>query len=65
MVWGKEDFALSHEMAQPSIDMCDNGRLIFFDDANHFVQHEKSNEVCDLMLTFFGKGLEGLTDVNV
>lgn len=65
MVWGKQDFALSHEMAQPSIDMCDNGHLIFFDDANHFVQHEKSNEVRDLMLAFFGNGLEGVHGVEV
>jgi epoxide hydrolase 4 len=65
MVWGKEDLALSHEMAQPSIDMCDDGQLILFDDANHFVQHEKSNEVRDLMLTFFSKGLTGLQDVTI
>jgi epoxide hydrolase 4 len=52
MLWGKQDVALSHEMAQPSIDLCDKGELVFFDDATHWVQHDKAKEVTDLILEF-------------
>jgi epoxide hydrolase 4 len=62
MLWGKQDFALSHEMAQPSCDMCDESHLIFFEDANHFVQHEKSEEIRELLLAYFNGGLAAVRD---
>ncbi len=31
MLWGMNDVALSSEMAQPSIDLCDQGQLLFFE----------------------------------
>lgn len=55
MIWGKQDFALSSEMAQPSIDLCDNGRLVMFDNATHWVQHDKASEVSTLMAEFFSE----------
>jgi pimeloyl-ACP methyl ester carboxylesterase len=45
MLWGKRDVALSQEMAQKSIRLCDNGRLEFFEDATHWVQHDEANAV--------------------
>lgn len=45
LIWGKQDRALSHEMAQPSIDKCANGRLEMIDDATHWLQHEKAARV--------------------
>ncbi len=53
LIWGKLDRFLGSEMAQPSIDLCDRGRLVFFDDATHWVQHEKAAEVSQLLLDFF------------
>ncbi len=53
MIWGKKDLALSYKMAQPSIDLCDQGKLIFFEDSSHWVQHEKAKEVTKLFLDFF------------
>lgn len=50
VLWGKKDVALSYEMAQPSIDLCDNGRLVFFEDATHWVQHEQAEGVNQLLL---------------
>ena len=32
-------------MAQPSIDLCEDGRLIFFEDATHWVQHDEAAAV--------------------
>ncbi len=52
LVWGTKDIALGSEMAQPSIDLCDDGRLITFNDAGHWIAHEKPNEVNALMAEF-------------
>ena len=45
MLWGARDIALSQKMAQPSIDRCRDGRLVFYDNASHWVQHEEADEV--------------------
>jgi len=52
MLWGKRDVALSSDMAQPSIDLCDNGKLTFFDKATHWVQHDASEEVNQKLVEF-------------
>ena len=54
MLWGVQDFALSRRMARPSLDYCENGNLIFFPDATHWVQHEEADEVNRQLLTFVG-----------
>jgi pimeloyl-ACP methyl ester carboxylesterase len=53
LLWGKQDIALGSEMAQPSIDMCQDGQLVFFDKATHWVQHDESSEVTKRLLEFF------------
>jgi pimeloyl-ACP methyl ester carboxylesterase len=45
ILWGVQDFALSRRMARPSLDHCDDGNLIFFPDATHWVQREEADEV--------------------
>ncbi len=52
MLWGMKDKALSHRMARPSIDYCDNGNLVLFEDATHWVQHDAPNEINTLLLDF-------------
>jgi len=52
ILWGVQDFALSRRMARPSLDYCDEGNLIFFPDATHWVQHEEADEVNRQLLTF-------------
>jgi pimeloyl-ACP methyl ester carboxylesterase len=54
MIWGAADVALSQTMAQPSIDLCDDGRLVFLEEASHWVQHEEPERVNRLLLDFFG-----------
>jgi pimeloyl-ACP methyl ester carboxylesterase len=54
MIWGANDIALGREMAQPSIDQCDWGRLVFIEEAGHFVQHEEPRRVNELILSFLG-----------
>ncbi len=54
MLWGKRDVALSSEMAQPSIDLCDDGELTFFEKSTHWVQHDASEEVNQKLIGFMG-----------
>lgn len=53
LIWGKKDLALGHEMVQPSLDLCDQGRVVFFEEATHWVQHEEPAAVNRLMLGHF------------
>lgn len=55
MLWGALDSALGSEMAQPSIDLCDQGRLIMLSEATHWVQHDAALQVNDLLLEFFAE----------
>jgi len=52
MLWGMKDVALSHRMARPSMDYCDNGKLVFFEDATHWVQYDEAENVTKLLLEF-------------
>lgn len=52
MLWGMQDVALSHRMARPSIDYCEDGRLVFFEDATHWVQHDEAESVAKLLIEF-------------
>lgn len=53
ILWGVQDFALSRRMARPSLDYCEDGNLVFFPDATHWVQHEEADEVNRQLLSFF------------
>jgi len=52
LIWGAQDKFLGRELAQPSIDLCDDGRLVFFEEATHWVQHEEADRVNELIDTF-------------
>ena len=62
LIWGKEDFALGVEMAQPSIDLCDDGRLIVIPDATHWVQHEAAVQVQALIADFLPQPTHAATE---
>ena len=55
MLWGKQDIALDASMAQPSIDLCDDGRLVMYGDATHWVQHDAADRVNAELLAFLGE----------
>jgi epoxide hydrolase 4 len=52
MIWGTHDPFLGRELAQPSIDLCDQGRLVFLEEATHWVQHEAAARVNELLIDF-------------
>ncbi len=49
LIWGAQDQFLSRQMVQPSIDLCDTGRVVFFGNATHWVQHEEPARVTNLI----------------
>jgi epoxide hydrolase 4 len=53
MLWGAQDLALGREMTQPSIDLCDQGQLILFENATHWVHHEQARLISALLIAFF------------
>ena len=53
MMWGMKDVALSHRMARPSMDLVDEGNLILFPEATHWVQHDAAGEVNHYLVDFF------------
>lgn len=55
ILWGQQDPHISYEMAPLSAEFCENGRLITFEDATHWVLHEKPAEVSELMTEHFRK----------
>ncbi len=52
MLWGAQDIALSLEMAHPSIELCDRGRLVVYPDATHWVQHDEAATVTEQLTDF-------------
>lgn len=52
MMWGMKDVALSHRMARPSMDYCDEGNLILFPEATHWVQLDSADEVNHYLIDF-------------
>jgi pimeloyl-ACP methyl ester carboxylesterase len=56
LIWGAQDIALGREMAQPSIDLCDDGHLVLFEQATHWVQHDEADRVNELVDTFLRNG---------
>ncbi len=50
LIWGVQDKFLKREMAQPSIDLCDNGRVVYLENASHWVQHEEPERVNELII---------------
>jgi pimeloyl-ACP methyl ester carboxylesterase len=53
LLWGAQDVSLDREMAQSSLDLCDVGRLVIFENSNHWVQHDAAESVNKHLLEFF------------
>ena len=58
LIWGAKDRFLGREMAQPSMDLCEDGRLIFIEEATHWVQHEEAERVNSLLGEFLTYKME-------
>jgi epoxide hydrolase 4 len=52
LIWGNKDKFLQPEMAQKSLRYCQNGRLHMMAEATHWLHHEKSKEINELIYQF-------------
>jgi pimeloyl-ACP methyl ester carboxylesterase len=55
ILWGVKDRALVPEMAEESLKCCKQGRLIKFEQATHWLQHEEAEAVNREMEQFFAQ----------
>ena len=54
LIWGAQDVALGREMALPSVqDLCVDGRVVFIEEATHWVQHDEPERVNGYLGRFF------------
>ena len=52
LLWGVRDRFLGRELAGPSIDRCSDGRLVYLEEATHWLQHEEPERVNALLADF-------------
>jgi epoxide hydrolase 4 len=55
VLWGVQDAALEPAMAQESVALCDDARLVTFEGAGHWLQHEEPERVGDALVRFFAE----------
>jgi pimeloyl-ACP methyl ester carboxylesterase len=53
ILWGAQDIALKSEMARSSLNLCDQGKLIYFESSSHWVQHDEAEAVNEYLLDHF------------
>jgi len=54
MLWGVKDKFIGPVGAHQSVALCDNGCLVFYDTATHWLPHEEPGEVTRQMIAFAG-----------
>ncbi|TFH05960.1 MAG: alpha/beta hydrolase [Spirochaetales bacterium] len=55
ILWGKRDRFLKWQMAEASLEYCDDGRIEFFDDATHWVLRDRPEAVNRLIVKFLSR----------
>jgi len=53
VLWGKRDIALSAGMAERSLELSADGRLVYYENATHWVQHDEAEAVNRELIAFF------------
>ncbi|OGO27422.1 MAG: alpha/beta hydrolase [Chloroflexi bacterium RBG_16_54_11] len=53
ILWGDQDIALETEMAYASRDLCNQGKLVIFEGAGHWIQHDEAEAVNKHLVDFF------------
>lgn len=64
ILWGVKDVALGRVMAELSAGRCDRPRLVYFEDAGHWVQHEEAEAVNRYLIDFFSASLNAPAGVD-
>ncbi|WP_165249369.1 alpha/beta fold hydrolase [Paludisphaera soli] len=58
ILWGARDRFLERGIAEASLALCDRGRLEFFDEATHWIQHEEPDRVNRRLIEFLGSEVD-------
>jgi pimeloyl-ACP methyl ester carboxylesterase len=53
ILWGKQDAFLLPQLAEKSLPHCRDAKLVWFDDATHWLHHEQPDAVNKALLRFF------------
>ena len=53
ILWGRQDPHISYEMAPLSVELCEDGRLITFEDATHWVLHDEPEATSKHLIRHF------------
>jgi pimeloyl-ACP methyl ester carboxylesterase len=52
ILWGTQDRFIGQEAALPSVDRCDLGELVYYNNATHWLQHEEHQDVNERIIDF-------------
>jgi pimeloyl-ACP methyl ester carboxylesterase len=55
ILWGEQDKFLGKELAEKSLEVCRDGRLIFYPNASHWLQIDEADAVNQELAAFFGQ----------
>jgi pimeloyl-ACP methyl ester carboxylesterase len=55
ILWGKQDPHLCYEMAALSLELCDDGQLITFEDATHWILHDEPEVISKYIVEYFSE----------
>ncbi len=56
ILWGRRDHALESGLAEASLALCDAGRIAWFPEATHWVQHDAAEAVNASLIAFLADG---------
>ncbi len=59
ILWGVQDRFLGREMVEPSLELCDEGEVEWFEEATHWLQHEEPQRVARSLAAFFSPAAGG------
>jgi pimeloyl-ACP methyl ester carboxylesterase len=52
LLWGTRDAFLGRELVQPTLDLCNDARVVFLEEATHWLAHEEPDKVNTLLTEF-------------
>ena len=52
ILWGRRDHALASGLAEASLELCDDGRIEWYPEATHWVQHDAADAVNASLVAF-------------
>jgi pimeloyl-ACP methyl ester carboxylesterase len=55
ILWGAKDPALRRELAEASLEMCEQGQLVYYEQNTHWLAHEEPAEVSRRLIDFFSR----------